>query len=131
LGLVLGEERLGVRDNFFEHGGHSLLAARAAARLRDAFGADVTVRDLFEFPTVEQLAARVEELLGAGDALPALVAADRERVLPLSLNQQRLWFLEQMHPRSPLYVMTAAFSFAADADAEGLRWSLQQIVRRQ
>src|SRR5690606_24072127 len=51
--------------------------------------------------------------------------------LPLSLNQQRLWFLEQMHPRSPLYVMTAAFSFAADADAEGLRWSLQQIVRRQ
>jgi amino acid adenylation domain-containing protein len=56
-----GFERVGIHDSFFELGGHSLLATRVASRMREAFGADVPLRALFERPTVALLAAWVEE----------------------------------------------------------------------
>ncbi|MFB9443502.1 amino acid adenylation domain-containing protein [Dactylosporangium vinaceum] len=62
---VLGVERVGVHDEFFAIGGHSVLAARVAARLRTAFDIEVPLSLLFVNTTVEQLAAALEELLAA------------------------------------------------------------------
>jgi amino acid adenylation domain-containing protein len=62
---LLETESVGMRENFFDLGGHSLLLVRVHARLRDEFAADISVTDLFRFPTVELLAAhltRREEL---------------------------------------------------------------------
>jgi aryl carrier-like protein len=57
---VLGVERMGVHDHFFERGGHSLKATQVVSRVRSAFGADLTLRDLFDAPTLGEFAARVE-----------------------------------------------------------------------
>jgi acyl carrier protein len=56
---LLEHEAVGVRENFFDLGGHSLLLVRVHARLRDAFAADISVTDLFRFTTVESLAAHL------------------------------------------------------------------------
>ena len=58
---VLGIERIGATDNFFDFGGHSLQATQVVSRLRDAFGVTVTLRDIFEAPVVEALAKVIEQ----------------------------------------------------------------------
>jgi amino acid adenylation domain-containing protein len=58
---LLGVKGVGIDDNFFLLGGHSLLGTQLVLRLRDAFGAELTLRDLFEAQTIQNLAARVEE----------------------------------------------------------------------
>ena len=75
-GDVLGRDRIGARDDFFDLGGHSLMAAQLLARLRDAFGVEIPLKDLFDASTVAALAHRVEDALRAqrGEAGPT----DRE-----------------------------------------------------
>jgi len=63
LAPLLGVERVGVVDNFFMLGGHSLLGTQVIARTRDAFGIELSLRSLFQSPTVAALAVEVERLL--------------------------------------------------------------------
>ncbi len=65
---VLGAERVGARDNFFESGGHSLRATQVISRLRETFQVNVILGDLFAAPTVRQLAEKIEEALIAKTA---------------------------------------------------------------
>ena len=104
---VLKRGRVGIGDNFFEIGGHSLLATQVISRVRKAFGVEIGVRSIFEEPTVEGLANRIEEAMRAGekDEAPPLVRAPREGQrgrLPLSFAQQRLWFLDQLGAEQPV-----------------------------
>ncbi|HSU81458.1 MAG TPA: AMP-binding protein, partial [Thermoanaerobaculia bacterium] len=66
-GDLLGRERIGLHDSFFDLGGHSLLATRVLSRLRETLRADLSLAVLFERPTLASLAEAVEEALGAGD----------------------------------------------------------------
>jgi acyl carrier protein len=61
IGNLLRLERVGADDNFFLLGGHSLLGTQLVLGLRETFGAELMLRDLFEAPTVAQLAHRVEQ----------------------------------------------------------------------
>ncbi|HEX4694086.1 non-ribosomal peptide synthetase [Sphingomonas sp.] len=62
LTAVLGRGNVGIDDNFFLLGGHSLLGTQVVLRAGEAFGIDLTLRDLFQAPTIRQLAARIEEI---------------------------------------------------------------------
>jgi acyl carrier protein len=61
LGKLLGMDSVAVDDNFFNLGGHSLLATQLIARIRDAFGVDLSLRTIFDTPTIAELAPQIEE----------------------------------------------------------------------
>ncbi|WP_157108381.1 non-ribosomal peptide synthetase, partial [Aldersonia kunmingensis] len=90
---VLGIQQVGLDDDFFALGGNSLLATQVASRLGAALDATVSVRMIFEASTVEGLARAVESHVGGGRV--ALVAGPRPERVPLSLAQQRMWFLNR------------------------------------
>ncbi len=134
---VLGIERPGLHDDFFELGGQSLLAARVVSRLRNVLGVDLPLRALFEDRTLAGLAARVEAERNAGGVQgvpePALVPVPRDAFpagMPLSFGQERLWFIDRLDPGSPVYNMPAAVSLSGTLDPVALREALAGIVAR-
>jgi len=63
LTTLLGVEQVGLDDNFFQMGGHSLLGAQVIARVRDGFGVELSLRILFDHPTVREMSAEIERLI--------------------------------------------------------------------
>jgi amino acid adenylation domain-containing protein len=128
---VLGIERAGMEESFFDLGGHSLLAMRMVSRLRTTLGVELPLRALFEQPTVAGLAARVEAELRGGAAASAPIAPlTRQGPAPLSFAQQRLWFIDQLEPDSPLYNVPVALRVAGALSLAVLARCLGEIVRR-
>jgi amino acid adenylation domain-containing protein len=129
---LLGLDRAGVTDHFFDLGGHSLLAARVMSRLRSAFGVEMPLRDLFEAPVLKDLAARVDAALraGAGPAAPPLVPVSRVGPMPLSYPQERLWFLYLLEPESPAFHLGSAVRLTGALAPGALAASLGETVRR-
>ncbi|MEW5929719.1 MAG: amino acid adenylation domain-containing protein, partial [Gemmatimonadota bacterium] len=128
---VLGVERVGVEDGFFDLGGHSLLATQVVSRARRAFGVEVPLRALFDAPTVAGLAGRVEALRSAGSSTaPPVRRAPREGPLPLSFAQQRLWLVDRMEPGSAAYNMPYALRLRGALDVAALRAALDGVARR-
>ncbi len=129
---VLGADRVGVYDNFFELGGHSLLATQLVSRVRDALGAELPLRELFAAPTVAQQAALIEGRRRLADrtATAPPVAAGQGSVRPLSFSQERLWFLDQLEPGSPLYNIISAVRLTGRLDVDALRRSFETIIAR-
>jgi amino acid adenylation domain-containing protein len=129
---VLEMERVGVRDDFFRLGGHSLLATRVVSRVRRALEVEVPIRALFEAPTVEAMAERVEALRreGAGDAAPPIVRVPRDGPLPLSFAQQRLWLIEQLDPGDPAYNLPVALRLRGPLDVDALETAVAEVARR-
>jgi amino acid adenylation domain-containing protein len=138
---VLGIAEVGAEDDFFELGGHSLLATQVVSRLRDQFKVELPIRKLFEQPTVACLAALIEaqQTQAAPDAdqkIPTDIIRRLPRNdeitqhLPLSFAQQRLWFLDQLEPGSPLYNNPAAVRLRGDLNVPVLEQSFNEIIRR-
>ncbi len=124
---VLGLDRVGVDDSFFDLGGDSISAMRLIAAINTSLDTDLAVRTVFEAPTVAQLAPRIGE--GAA-GLERLVAVERPAVVPLSFAQSRLWFLEQLQGPSAVYNMAAALRLNGRLDAEALGAALADVVGR-
>ena len=129
---VLKLDRVGNQENFFEIGGHSLLAAQVASRVTRTFGVEISVRDIFESPTVEGLGRTIEAAMRAGekDEAPPLVRVSRGGALPLSYSQKRVWFVDQLEPGSAAYNIPCAVRLRGRLDEQALRRSLDEIVRR-
>jgi amino acid adenylation domain-containing protein len=128
---VLGLGRVGIHESFFELGGHSLLATQVLARVRSAFDVEVPLRALFSHPTVAGLTRQVDEALrGPQRSTPPLVRVLRDQPLPLSFAQQRLWFLDQLQPGSPVYHMPVALLLKGALSVPALEASLREVVRR-
>src|SRR6266487_832295 len=126
---VLGTGRVGAGDSFFELGGHSLLAAQVISRIRAVFGVEVPLAALFDQPTVAGLAAVIENA-APGVAVPPVTAVSRDRALPLSFGQQRLWFLDQLEPGSAEYNIPSPVRLAGDLDVPALAAALSAVVAR-
>ncbi|HKI03782.1 MAG TPA: amino acid adenylation domain-containing protein [Thermoanaerobaculia bacterium] len=131
---VLGVERVGLDDGFFDRGGHSLLAIQVVSRIRQALGVELPLRRLFESPTLRGMAAAVGEARPplADFPLIALPRAARPKPLafPLSFGQQRLWFLDQLQPGNPAYLVPRTVRFTGALRPEVLERSLDEVARR-
>ena len=103
-------------DSFFDLGGDSLSAMRLVAAVNTGLNAGLSVRTLFEAPSVAQLAARIG---GDDDRLKPLVAMERPPVIPLSFSQNRLWFLDQLQGPSPTYNMAVGLRMQGHAECRG------------
>ncbi len=124
---VLGIERVGVDDSFFDLGGDSLSTMRLVAAINSALDVDLPVRAVFEAPTVAQLAPRIV----AGErGLQPLTAAVRPDVVPLSFAQNRLWLVDQVQGPSPVYNMATALRLGGPLDVAALGAALADVVGR-
>ncbi|AEI67135.1 non-ribosomal peptide synthetase [Corallococcus macrosporus] len=127
---LLGVPRVGAEDDFFALGGQSLLATRAASRIREAFGVDLPLRELFESASPAALGARLDARRLRASGGPALLARSHEGALPLSFAQQRLWFLEQLEPGGAAYNDAVAVRVEGALDVPLLERCLREVVRR-
>src|SRR6185436_7188878 len=130
---LLGVPQVGRYDNFFHLGGHSLLATQVVSRVREALQVELTVRSLFEHPTVNQLSLDIETLgrNGLGEQIPPMTRAGRDAGwAPLSYAQQRLWFIHQLDPTSVAYNIPLAVRLTGRLDVAALRSTLTEVVRR-
>ncbi|WP_246350949.1 non-ribosomal peptide synthase/polyketide synthase [Nocardia barduliensis] len=127
-GHVLGIERVGATDSFFDLGGNSLSATRVTAQLGTALGVRVGVRDLFEAPSVAELAARLATSERA-DRVP-LVPRNRPESVPLSLAQQRMWFLNQLDTSVGAYNIPLVIRLTGELDVEALRRACELVIAR-
>jgi amino acid adenylation domain-containing protein len=129
---VLKLDKIGIHDNFFELGGHSLLATRVVARLRAKLNIDLPLRKLFELPTVTQLAGHIEILRRheKGIRIPPILPVPRNRPIPLSFSQRRLWFLEKLDPGLAGYNMPATFEIKGVLNIPVLERALNEIITR-
>jgi amino acid adenylation domain-containing protein len=129
---VLGRGHIGIHDNFFDLGGHSLMATQVISRMRSAFNVELAPRLMFEKPTVAELGAAVVQTQRQAEGVkaPPVERISRERALPLSFGQQRLWFLDQLEPDSPGYNNPAAVVLNGRLDVAALQESFNEIIRR-
>ncbi|MET0317727.1 MAG: amino acid adenylation domain-containing protein, partial [Rhodococcus fascians] len=125
---VLGVARVGVDDDFFSLGGNSLLATQVVSRLGSALDASVPVRLLFEASSVGDLAARVESAVGGGRT--ELVARERPANVPLSLAQQRMWFLNRFDSASTAYNIPMALRLSGRLDEDAFSAAIGDLVAR-
>ena len=130
---VLRLEKVGVEDNFFALGGHSLMATQVISHVRQVFNCEVSLRAFLQQPTIRKLAHEVEQQTQD----PTLkmvtsisVVSRKERGLPLSFAQQRLWFLAQMEGVSVTYHIPVALRLRGKLDGEALKRSLDTIWAR-
>ena len=124
---VLGLERVGVDESFFDLGGDSLLAMRVIAAVNSGLDAGLSVRTVFDAPSIAQLAPRI-----GGDARrrKPLVAGERPAVVPLSFAQSRLWFLNRFEGGVATYNMPIAFRVGGVLDVEALGAALDDVIAR-
>ena len=132
MAAVLGGLEPGVDEDFFALGGHSLLAAQLTARLNRDLGLALPLRTLFEAPTVARLAAAIREAGAAGRQAPRDIArlADREQA-PLSLMQQRVWYLEQLQPGLATYHTPSGHRLHGPLNLAAFEQALRAMVQRQ
>jgi amino acid adenylation domain-containing protein len=130
---ILHIENPSVHDHFFDLGGHSLLATQAASRLQDALQRPVNMRDIFQAPSIAELAdhlAEAEQNDNNSSVYPAITRLENPDNTNLSLAQQRIWFVQQLSHSSAAYNMPAAIRFNGHFDLAAMQTAVLKLLQR-
>ncbi len=125
---LLHLEKAGIYDNFFDLGGHSLMAMRVIAAIRTALKQELTIKDLFLYPTIAGLASFLSSQ-SFESAIPGIGIQARPEYIPLSFSQERLWFIDSLSG-SEQYHLPSVIKLAGRVDITALKHTLQSILER-
>ncbi|MFH5206846.1 amino acid adenylation domain-containing protein, partial [Antrihabitans sp. NCIMB 15449] len=125
---LLGIDRVGADDDFFELGGNSLIATQVVARIGAEIGGRVPAKLLFDSPTVEEFSRKLDTL--AGRTRAPLSQRIRPDNLPLSLPQLHLWLTNQFDVTSPNYNVPFAIRLTGTLNVDALRAAIGDVVER-
>ncbi|MGG1674003.1 amino acid adenylation domain-containing protein, partial [Paenibacillus sp. NRS-1783] len=125
---VLGLEQVGVKENFFEIGGHSLRATTLVSKVHKELNKSLPLRNIFEAPTIEQLAVVIENLDQVEYA--SIPVTEVRNFYPLSSAQKRMYVLQQLDPNDVNYNMPAMFQVSGPLDVERMEEVFQQLISR-
>ncbi|PYQ27333.1 MAG: hypothetical protein DMF56_20495 [Acidobacteria bacterium] len=125
---VLAAERVGIDDNFFEIGGHSLKATQIVARLHRRLGVEIALKEIFKHPTVRALAAAIEGRARRGyEPIPP---APPSELYEVSHAQARLWLLQNIEREPLAYNVVEAVRIEGPLDLAALRDAFRLLVAR-
>jgi len=129
---LLGLEQIGINDNFFNLGGHSLIAAQILSRIRDSFQVELFFHHIFASPTIAGLAGLIEQHSHLKQQLqrPAMQPISRSGYLSASFAQERVYFIQEVAPESTAYQAQVTLQFTGKLDVAALEQCLGEIVRR-
>ena len=129
---VLQVKQISVYDTFYSLGGHSLLATLIISRICQALKINISLRDLFDNPTISGLSEYINKSSHSehNTGVPAISSVERGEALPLSFAQQRLWFLNQLEPDSSAYNIPMAVRLEGVLNIYALTRSLETIISR-
>ncbi len=127
---ILKVEKVGAESNFFDVGGHSLLAIRAVSRIRDQFQIDLPPRTFFANATVAAVAREIDQAKGIAAPIQKIPRRKQEGPCPLSFAQERLWFLDQLASGSPVYNIVDIVEFPGPSDPALIKRALEELVDR-
>ncbi len=123
--VILKVERVGIMDDFFSLGGHSILAIQAAHRITQMVRRVVSVADIFKYRTIKG----IYEVMHKGEVLLDIIPTN-DSLLPLSYAQERIWFIEQYAKEAVAYHIPMVYELNQEIDFEALKKALQQVVKR-
>nr|WP_276540155.1 non-ribosomal peptide synthetase [Paenibacillus dendritiformis] len=126
---VLGLSRIGVKDNFFDIGGHSLRATTLVAKLHKEMGIEMPLREVFQYPTIEQMAEVITGKEHHAAYRPIPIAEERS-YYPVSSAQKRLYILSQLEGGEFSYNMPGVLEMEGALDRERLEEAFRQLIRR-
>ncbi|GGB26258.1 non-ribosomal peptide synthetase [Puia dinghuensis] len=119
---------IGIQDNFFELGGHSLLAIRFVSAIRSELSVEVSIGDIFDYPTAESLGEKIKGL-SAQKMMPGIIRHDRPERIPLSYSQKRLWFIDQLEG-SVQYHIPIVLRVSGSLNEPALSYAFTQVIER-
>ncbi|WP_270581800.1 non-ribosomal peptide synthetase [Bacillus subtilis] len=125
---VLKNGPVGIHDNFFDRGGHSLKATALVSRITKEFDVQVPLKDVFAHPTVEGLAAVIRE--GTDSPYEAIKPAEKQETYPVSSAQKRIYVLQQLEDGGTGYNMPAVLELEGKLNPERMDRAFQELIKR-
>ena len=124
------KQPVGIQDSFFALGGHSLMAMQLQSQVQSRYAVEIPLVDFLTQPTVEHLADLIQSSQPLDQAFPSIPPVDHSQPQPLSIDQQRIWLLHQLHPIGAAYHITVAQRIHGPLDVAALDQCLQILVQR-
>ena len=125
---VLDKDKIGVRDSFFNLGGHSLRATQVMYYIHQAFSKKILLNDIFNYPTIEQLAQAI--LTYDKEDFQEILPVEDKKYHDLSHAQKRLWLLTQAEDNQVAYNMPMAFILEGELDQLALEESFRALMAK-
>jgi amino acid adenylation domain-containing protein len=129
---ILGIEAVGREDNFFEMGGHSLMATQLVSRIKKQYQIDFPLQKIFELPTVAEIATSIEAFLLGNDEIKtnSFKKSKYKNLIPASYAQERFWFLNKSNPKIAFSKMRRNLRIDGNLNTEALERSLNSLVKK-